>query len=321
MLQEAQSRLEPLIPIERVYVATNREHVSAVADQLPGLPPGNVLAEPAARGTAAAIGLAAVHLRQRDPGATMVVVTADHLIARRDIFRDVIAAAAQVAADGWLVTLGIEPSYPETGYGYVERGDELAIVDGFRAYRVARFVEKPQLATAEEYVRSGTYSWNSGIFIWTVECILDEMARHLPRLANGLAQIASSLGGPEADATFEEVWQGLPNETIDYGIMEKAKRVAVLPVDIGWSDVGSWAAVLDVSPRDDQGNVVVGTHVSPDTVNSLIYSPRRLVATIGLEEMIVVDTGDVLLVCPRSRAQDVRQVVAMLRKDGLWDYL
>jgi mannose-1-phosphate guanylyltransferase len=321
MLQEAQARLLPLVPPERLFVATNRDYVGVVADQLPAVPAGNVLGEPEGRGTAAAIGLAAVHLHRRDPEAVMAVLTADHLIKEEEVFRRVLEAAATVAEQDWLVTLGIHPRYPETGYGYIERGRHLPAVGGFDVYQVARFAEKPDLATAEQFVRSGNYAWNSGMFIWKVERILAEMERHMPALHAGLMEIERSLGTADEHAVVARVWSRLPNETIDYGIMEKAEHVAVLPVEIGWNDVGSWAAVYDVLPHDDQGNAIIGQHLSPDTRGSLIYSPKRLIATIGMEDLVVVDTEDVVLISPRSRAQDVKHLVAMLKAEGKSDYL
>jgi mannose-1-phosphate guanylyltransferase len=297
MLQQSQHRLLPLIPIERTLVVTNQQYLEIVTRQLPNLPPENNLGEPIGRGTAAAIGLAAVHLRKRAPEALMAVLTADHLIKKTDIFRQVLQAAADVASEDWLVTLGITPNYPETGYGYIERGEFLGMVGDFEGYRVERFVEKPDLSRAEAYVASGNYAWNSGMFIWKVRRILEEMERHMPELYAGLLQIEHTLMTDQAEATLAAIFPTLPTQTIDYGIMEKAAQVAVLPVDIGWHDVGSWSAVYDVLPRDKANNVVVGRHISPDTQNSLIYSPKRLIATIGMEDVVIVDTDDVLLVC------------------------
>ncbi len=319
MLQEAQARLEPLVTPERVLVATGAASVATVRDQLPNVPAANILGEPQGRGTAAAIGLAAIHLRHRDPDAVMAVVTADHLIARTELFRQTLATAAQGARDGWLVTIGIQPTYPETGYGYIEVNPSDAAKRG-EAVPVARFVEKPNRARAEEFFRAGNYYWNAGMFVWTVSRILDEIAHLMPGLFEGLTAIERSLGTPAESETFEHVWPRLPNQTIDYGVMEKAERVAVVPVDLGWSDVGSWAAVYDLLPKDERANAVVGRHLSSDTQRSLIYSPRRLVATLGLDAMIVVDTDDVLLIAPRSRAQDVKLLVDRLKAEGLDEY-
>lgn len=321
MLQESLARLSPLIAPEHVLIATNQGYVGLAAEQLATVPRDNILGEPQGRGTAAAIGLAAIHLGKRDPGAVMIVLTADHLISDTEGLQQALAAAAEVASRRWLVTLGITPSYPETGYGYIELGPALDPANGLEVYQVARFVEKPDLARAEEFVRSGRYAWNSGMFAWTVEQILREMERYMPALYSKLREIERSLDTSQADEVLQQVWPTLANETIDYGVMEKAERVAALPVEIGWNDVGSWASVYNVLPHDGEGNAVVGNHLSVGTSGSLIYSPDRLVATIGLEDMIVVDTGDVLMICPRSRAQDVKRLVEMLKARGMEGYL
>jgi mannose-1-phosphate guanylyltransferase len=321
MLQQAQERILPVITPDRTLVATNASYVDIVRRQLPDVPHQNILGEPIGRGTAAAIGFSAIHLRKMVGNPVMAVLTADHLILKTDIFRDVLQAASHIASEGWLVTLGIQPGYPETGYGYIERGDFLGNVSDFEGYRVARFVEKPSIDLAEKYVSSGRYDWNSGMFIWRVSRILEEMAEHMPALYEGLIKIEAALGTPEEAEVIEAVFPELPSETIDYGIMEKAQKVAVLPVDIGWNDVGSWSAVYDVLPKDPNNNVVLGKHVSPDTRNTLIYSPKRLVATIGLDDVVIVDTDDVLLVCNRSRAQEVRRIVDILKNNGDSNYL
>lgn len=321
MLQETCRRLHPLVSPDRILVVTNASHCDAVAEQLPDVPRGNILGEPEGRGSAAAIGFAAVCLQKRDPGSVMAALTADHLIARADVFRAVLDAAARVADEGWLVTLGIRPDYPETGYGYIERGAELAISTAFETFTVARFEEKPPRQRAEEFVRSGRHSWNSGMFIWRVDRILDEIEKLLPDLRSGLARLSAAIDTGAEAATVQAVWPTLPKTTIDYGVMEKADRVAVLPVDIGWNDVGSWSSVYDVLPKDELGNAVVGEHLTTDTTGSLIYSPQRLVATIGLKDLVVVDTGDALLICPRDRAQDVKAIVSRLQREGRREYL
>lgn len=314
MLQEARNRLEPLIPSERILIATNASYTDTVAAQVPDIPRANILGEPEGRGTAAAIGLAAAHLHRRSPDAVMAVLTADHLITRPAEFRAALDAAAEVASDDWLVTLGIQPSYPETGYGYIQRGQAITAGAPRPAYRVVGFTEKPPRAEAEQYLLGGLHSWNSGMFIWRARRILAEMEHQLPDLAAGLKEIEASIGGPDAESTLQRVWPTLPRTTIDYGIMEHADRVAVIPVDIGWNDVGSWASVYDVLAKDERGNVVVGEHLTTDTTGSLIYSPHRLVATAGLKDLVIIDTGDALLILPRERSQDVKDLVAQLQQ-------
>lgn len=311
LLQLAQQRLHPFIPAARTFVATHTDYRVLAHQQLRTVPAGNILGEPAARGTAAAIGLAALHIRRRDPQGVMAVLTADHLITKKREFQAALRTAAQLAADGWLVTLGIAPSRAETGYGYIQRGAALPARGAQRAYRVARFVEKPARDTAAKYAASGAYSWNSGMFIWRAERVLEEMALHMPELHAGLEQIGAALGQAHAARTLAKIWPLLPVETIDYGVMEKAARVAVLPVEIGWSDVGSWDVLYNLLPHDAHGNAVSGQHYSPDTRNSLIYSGHRIVATLGLQDMVVVDTPTALLICPRERAQEVKLLAQM----------
>ncbi len=315
MLQEAVERIEPLTPAERIFIITNREYCGLARQQAPQVPADNVIGEIMGRGTAPAIGLAAVLLARRDPSATMAILTADHLITDRARFRQAIAAAAEVAGAGRLVTLGIAASHPETGYGYIERGASLGTAGGMAVYQVARFAEKPDLATAQQFVASGRYSWNSGMFIWRVADILAEMGRLMPETVAQLEEIARAWGTPAQEETLQRVWPRIAKQTIDFGVMEKARNVAVIPADIGWSDVGSWATLLELLPADAQGNVLDGDVVCVETRRSLIYSSGRRIAALGLEEMIVVDTGDAILICPKARAQDVRLIVEKLQQE------
>ncbi len=322
MLQEAYARIAPIIPAERVLVITNARYVDLVSEQAPAIPRANIIGEPAGRGTAPAIGLAAALLRQRDPDAVMAILTADQLITRKETFRRVLLAAAEVATTpGRLVTLGITPAYAETGYGYVERGPEITTLDGLTAYRVLRFTEKPNRETAERFVQSGQFSWNSGMFLWRADSILAEIARQMPELSAQLAAIAASLNQPAADVAWVPVWMQIRSETIDFGIMEGAADTVVLPVDIGWNDVGSWAALADELPANEQGNIVHGPHILLDTQDSFVFSEQRLIAAIGLQRMIVIDTADALLICPRERAQEVKQITEALKERGLSAYL
>jgi mannose-1-phosphate guanylyltransferase/mannose-6-phosphate isomerase len=244
----------------------------------------------------------------------MVVLAADHAVRNTEAFRDCIRTAAQAAQMDYLVTLGIKPSRPETGYGYIKLGERCseAGVDG--VCRVERFVEKPDLRTAEEYLRSGHYAWNSGMFIWKVKTFLREVERHMPSLHQGLEKIKQSIGTNELAATVTEVFSALEPISIDYGIMEKTDRAAVVPADIGWSDVGSWNALEDVTDKDPAGNIIAGNVINVDSTNSILYADRRVVATIGLRDTIVVDTPDATLVCSKEKAQDVKKVVDELKK-------
>jgi mannose-1-phosphate guanylyltransferase len=314
MLQETVIRILPLIPIDRVYVVTGEIYADLVREQLPDLPAENLLIEPSGKGTAPAIGLGALHIRQRDPEAIMAVLSADHGIEEQELFRQQLAVGATMAEQGFLVTLGIKPSSPATGYGYIESGELLYASDGQQVFRVKRFVEKPTLERAQGYVASGTFYWNAGMFVWSVSRILSELARFEPLLSQGLTVINSHLKGYSAKRVLEDVWPNMPNIAIDVAVMERTERAVVIPADIGWNDVGDWAALADILPQDSDGNTVRGTSVSIDTRNTLIYGNGRLVATIGIEDLVIVDTHDVLLICPRERAQDVKAMVAEIRK-------
>lgn len=322
MFQHAVDRLETLLPPDRIMVVTAREYVEILAEQVPDVPRENFIVEPMARGTAGAIGLAAVHLRHRDPEAVMAVLTADHYIRDVDKFRRVLLAAAQVARQGHIVTLGIQPSFPSTGFGYIRRREQLDEVSGFEICWVDSFVEKPDLDRATEFLTTGLYSWNSGMFIWQISRIMAEFARQMPGLYAQLQKIAAALGTSGETEVVSDVWPRVRKKTIDYGVMEGAEDVIVIPVDIGWTDIGDWAAIYQLHEPDCSGNVVVGAeHLSVGTSTSFIQGGKKLVATIGLEDVIIIDTDDVILVCARDRAQDVKLIVEQLQGEGRIEFL
>ncbi len=321
MLQETFERIRPVIAPDHVFVITNQGYMQAAREQLPEVPAGNILGEPVGRGTAPAIGLAGLYMDRVDPEGTMISLHADHYIERGDAFRDALIQATVVATAGYLVTLGIRPSRPETGYGYIQRGELIETVGGQPVYHVGQFLEKPDAPTAARFVSSGQYSWNSGIFAWKLATLWEEFGRYQPALCRQLMEIRESLGTPDENEAMQRVWTGIANETIDVGLMEKSQRVAVLPIDVGWSDVGSWATLLDLLPCNPESNVVVGEHVGVDTGSSLLYSPKRLIATVGLNNMIVIDTDDAILVCPKERAQEVKKLVEALQKRDKSQYL
>ncbi|MCC7355222.1 MAG: mannose-1-phosphate guanylyltransferase [Anaerolineae bacterium] len=319
MLQDTCERIRPLVPPEQVYIVAAEFYRALVHEQLLDMPPRNFLGEPSGRGTAPAIGLAAIHIRQNDPDAVMMVLPADHIVQDVEAYQRALAAAAAHARAGYLVTLGIQPRGPETGYGYIERGRLLPRADGGVAYRVARFVEKPDRPTAERFLASGRFYWNGGIFVCRARDMLAEIERLLPELARALAEVETALASGDAKETIARVWPGVPNITIDYGVMERAEHVAVVPLDAGWSDVGTWSSLSEVLPSDAAGNVVLqGDHVALETFGTVVYShrPERVIATIGLHDFVIVDTGDALLICPKERAQDVKKVVDILKQHG-----
>ncbi len=321
MFQHAVDRLAPLFSPHQIYVVTGQKHAEILRPQAPELPASNFILEPMGRDSAPAVGLGAIHLQRRDPEAVMAMLTADHYISEVERFRAALAAAEKVARTGKIVTLGIKPKFPSTGYGYIQQGDSLGHFDGFEVFQAAQFLEKPDAATASAFLEAGCYSWNSGMFIWRVDRVLAEFQHQRPRIYRQLMTIADALGTPEETRVLAEIWPQIARISVDYAIMEGAQDVAVIPADIGWSDVGSWAVLLDIVRGDDHGNVVVGAHLALDTTSTLVRSEDRLVVTIGLEDMIVVDTDDALLVCARDRAQDVKAIVERLRQTGRDDLL
>jgi len=316
LFQIAVERLDGLFPPERIYVVTVQEQAEALQRECPQLSPENFLIEPMPRGTASVVGYAAVALQQRDPQAVMAVLTADHVIQNEDHFRRVLRVAHQVAQRGFLVTLGIQPTYPATGYGYIQQGERIGEFDSVPVHRVLRFKEKPQEDQARAMLAAGGHFWNSGMFIWRVEHILAEIARQMPDLAHTLDRIAADWPTPRRMDTVQALWPHLKPQTVDYGIMEGAEQVVVVPaVGLGWSDVGSWDALFDLFPADGDGNVVLhDNHLAIDTRNALVFAENsdRLLVTVGVDDLIVVDTGDVIMVCRKDQAQKVRQVVKNL---------
>lgn len=323
MLQNTVDRVLPMVAPERIYVVTGAEYAGQVREQLPQVPASNIIVEPSGRGTAPCIGLAAVALSRRSPGGIMVSLHADHVIADAARFRELLRVAAAAAERGHLVTLGIKPTYAETGYGYIERGPLVHRVGGQPVYRVARFIEKPPAEQAASFVQGHHHYWNSGLFVWRLETIWAAFRRWLPELYGQLMAIAAAWGTAEQERVLAETWSQVQPISIDVGIMERAEDVVVVPAEMGWSDVGSWASLADIMAANEAGNVVLGgsEHLGLDTRNSLIYAPGRTVATIGVKDLIVVDAGDVLLICPKDRAQDVRQIVEELKRTGRTDLL
>ena len=316
MFEHSVYRMAPLMGPEQIYVVARADLVDALSAQVPSLPGANYIVEPEGRGTAPAIALAAIHLLQSDPDAVMAVLTADHYIADTAAFRTTLAAARKLAQDRHLVTLGMKPLFASTGFGYIKQGSRGRLVDGLTAYEVAAFAEKPDAETAEAMLKSGDYVWNGGMFIWRADRILQEFERQMPTLYQQLMEISAALGTPDYETVLARVWPTVEKESIDFGIMEGAEDVVVLPVEIGWSDVGSWASVFDVRQSDEAGNILLGRHESIDTANTLVYGGKRLIATIGVDNLIIVDTPDAVLICRRGREQDVKAIVDRLQAAG-----
>jgi mannose-1-phosphate guanylyltransferase len=325
LFQSTVTRLENLFPPERILVVTVDEQARVMREQVPSIPNENYLIEPAPRGTASVVALAAAVLHKRDPQAVMAIQTADHHIRNQDLFQYLLRAAFEVAEKKYLVTLGITPTFPSTGYGYIQQGEVLNGDYKYPVYEVKRFREKPDQATAQELLRSGDHSWNSGMFVWRADVILAEVERQMPELYAAVTEIASVWDSPQKEDVIWKLWYDLRSQTIDYGVMEKAERVAVLPAGgLGWSDVGSWDSLFEVLLPDMNGNVSVNSqHLPLDTHNALVYSvdDQRLIVTIGMDDVVVVDAGDVLLVCKMDQSQKVKNIVEHLKKHNQEEYL
>ncbi len=309
MLQTTADRVAGWIAWEDMYVITAAEHVHLVRNQLSSLPPDNVVGEPVGRGTALCIGVAALLARRKDPHAVMIVLPADHAIRDQRRFQAILKRGAEIAASGsHLITLGITPDHPATGYGYIRAGEPWQGHED--VFTVRAFTEKPSYERAREFIASGDYYWNSGMFIWRVDTILAEIERHLPQLYAGLVELDSHLNGPGAADALARVYADQPPQSIDRGVMEKSDRALVIPAaDIGWSDVGDWAAWAQLLPADKDGNVVQASHIGIDTHGAIILSQHdRPVATIGVDDIVIVDSDAGLLVMHKDRAQDVKKL-------------
>ncbi len=320
LIQQTIYRVTPLIPLDRIYIVTNKNHAEQIRFQVPDIKKDNFIIEPAAKNTAAAVGLAAIHIHRKNPEAIMCVLSADHIIRRKDSFIEVLKGAFEAARSGYLMTIGIKPSRPETGYGYIEAGNELEVgsqkSEVRNIFSVKRFVEKPDIETAIKYIEDGRYYWNSGMFVWRTSVIIEEMERYMPILYRGLKEIEASIGKGEEESINRKVFCKIEPISIDYGVMERSDKVAVIPADLGWSDVGSWTALDEISIRDKEGNVIAGNVIDVDSRDSILYASNRLVATLGLKDMIVVDTEDATLVCRKDKAQDVKKIVEELKRRG-----
>jgi mannose-1-phosphate guanylyltransferase len=316
MFHVSVERLAPLFTPEQIYVVTGENYVAALRAETPEIPAENFIVEPNAKnnGPAALLGLTVI--QKRDPEATVAILTADHHIAYKDVFRSVLSGAYELAQRGKIVTLGISPSFPSTAFGYIRRGEAIGEVMGFRAYTSLGFTEKPNLRKAMEFLSSGDYSWNSGMFIWRADQAMAEFERQQPTMYASIVGTQAFVDTPDFHDKLAAAWENVEKIAIDFAVMEGAENMAVIPVDMGWSDIGSWDALFDVLDLDDAGNGIKGhapDHMMIDTKNTLVYSDKFTV-TIGVENIVVVDTDDALMICHKDRAQDVKEVVNRLRE-------
>mgnify|MGYP002622490400 FL=1 len=312
MIQKTVKRLSPLVSPEDIFIVTNAAYGELVQDQLPDVPKENILSEPCARNTAPCIAFAAAVIQKKYGDAIMLVLPSDHLIGYENIYIKTLKKAIKTAEEGKnLVTIGITPTYPETGYGYINFGEESG-----DAYEVERFVEKPDLPTAKKYLASGKYLWNSGMFVWKTSSIMDNMQALMPDIYEGALRIGESYCTPDFEETLVKEFTAFRSESVDFGIMEKASDIYTIPGSFGWDDVGSWLAVERINETDDDKNYFDGDVISVDSKRTTVCAGKRLVAAIGTRDIIIVDTDDVLLVCSKNNTQDVKKVIAQLKEQG-----
>ena len=324
MLQATADRLIGLVNDDQLYVVTGANYGALVAEQLPQLRAEQMIGEPFGRNSGPAIGLACIHLFARDPEAVVAILPADHVILDVPAFQTALRSAESAAQQGYLVTLGITPDSPHTGYGYIKRGQTLAVAaeHTLPLYGVERFLEKPDRATATAFLAQGDYYWNGGIFICRVDRMLAEMARQMPEVYAHLQKIGASLQTADAEQTLATVWPQMPNISIDYGVMEGAERVAVTPLQAGWNDVGSWDALETILAQDEHQNYIAkGDTIAIGSQGNIVYTDKRLVALVGVQDLVIVDAGDTLLVGHKTQMQKVKDVVETLRSQGRTDLL
>lgn len=308
MVETTVERITPLFPLNRIFVVANEDIKKSLLDINIGIPSQNYLFEPVGRNTAPAVGLAAFTLFKMDDESIMIVLPADHLITERESFLDSIKRAIEISKRDYLVTFGIVPSRPEKGYGYIEAGKQ--IIDG--VCEVTRFKEKPSQKKANEFIKKGNFLWNSGIFVWRTKTIIEKFRRFQPKFTQEIETYIEMKDELEREKILEKIYKKIDSISIDYAIMEKASKVAVVRAAFGWDDVGSWGALERLSKKDENGNTVVGDTLSLDTEDSILVSEKGVIATIGISNLVVVHTEDATLVLPKERAQEVKEIVRRL---------
>jgi mannose-1-phosphate guanylyltransferase len=323
MIQATQKRLNGLVEEKNLYIVTSQEQYPIIQEQLPQLDKSNFLLEPFGRNTAPCIGLAAIHIVEKDPDGIMLVLPADHLITDVKSFHQLCKIAINFASENeGLITLGIRPTFPSTAYGYVQRNKEVAQSSGHDIYKVRTFAEKPNIQTAERFLESGDFYWNSGMFIWKASTILNEISDNLPEIYQGLMQVKNCINSSSYPKKVEEVYKSFKSISIDYGVMQSSEKVYVIPADFGWNDVGSWEIVYDIAQKDNKK--IAGEFdeiINIDSSECYISTPGKTVALVGVKNILVIDTGDALLICKKSHSQNVKEVIEKLKKRGLNELL
>lgn len=312
MIQKTVSRISPVVQAEDIFIVTNADYKRLVREQLPDIPEENILAEPCGRNTAPCIAFATEVIKKKYGNAVMLVLPSDHLIKYENIYTRTLCNAIVKATEGDnLVTIGITPTYAETGYGYINFGEESG-----NAYKVERFVEKPDLKTAKKYLSSGKYLWNSGMFVWQTEAIEKRFSEFMPEVLAGAEKIGNAYGTPDFENVLDTEYNKFPSESIDFGIMEKSDNIYTIPGSFGWDDVGNWLAVERINETDDNQNYIEGDVIAENCKRTTICGGKRLVSAVGVEDIIIVDTDDAVLVCSKNSTQDVKKIIAHLKENN-----
>ncbi len=319
LIQLTVERILPLVDMEDIYISTNQDYKPLVQEQLPDIPTENILCEPIGRNTAPCIGLGAAHIGKKYEDALMLVLPSDHLIKYNSMFANTLKDACEIAEAGDnLVTIGIAPDYPETGYGYIKFNPDKTSGRGFE---VLHFAEKPSLEIAKEYLSSNEYLWNSGMFIWKVSSIMKRFENLMPDTYEGLMTIQDAIRTSAEHEILERVFPTFPSISIDYGIMEKSKNIFTVPGNFGWDDVGSWLAVERIQKSNEMGNIVAGNIITINTTNCIIQGDKKLIATVGLKDLVIVDTDDATLICDRNSTADIKKVLENLKVCNRNEYI
>lgn len=326
MLEEAIERVDGIASAEEIFISTNANSEELVRKEYPQIPEQNIIVEPARKDTAAAIGLESVIIRKRNPEAVVASLGSDHSVKLGEEFKRVLKVAEEFVQKypDHIMPIGIRPTEPDTGYGYIECGDVLDEKGGTKLFSVKQFREKPDLQTAREFLQQGNFLWNANMFVWKVSTVLDLFEEHMPEMYAQLQEIEAALGTPQEKEVIERVYPQMEKVAVDYAIIEKTNKIAGIPADIGWSDIGDWARLKTELDETEEANVVINAdHKALKTTNSLVYTdkPGKLVATIGVENIVIVDTGDALLVCDKYHSAQVKDIVEQLKEEGRDDVL
>lgn len=316
MIRETVGRIKLLIPEERIVIVLSRDHLPIAQQQLPEIPLRNFVLEPFGRDTAACIGLASLYIGERDKDASMVVLAADHLITgKKAFFKTITSSLTFLKSNDYIITIGVKPTRPETGYGYIRLGEKLECIDGESFYRVKRFIEKPALSVATRYLKTDQYCWNSGIFVWKNSTIQKSLSLYMPELWNGLVRINEHLGNEEEEKVIRREFSKFERISIDYGVLEKSSRVVVVPASFNWDDVGTWTALERAYNLDEFDNVVVGRHVGKDTRGCIVFSRDQLIATWGVKDLVIVQAKGKILVCHKEKTSSLKEIVRLIEKE------